>query len=154
MSQALKKLSEKGLSLPHLEPSNALFMPYSISNNMVYVSGQLPLGFGDVKQHVGQVGKDIDIERAKQIAKICGLNVIYRMNQACHGDLDLVKKCVKITVFVNSSPEFTDQPLVANVVSQLMIDVFGEKGEHARSAIGVSQLPLGVAVEVEAIFEI
>ena len=154
MSQALQKLAEKGLSLPHLEPSQALFMPYSISNNLVHVSGQLPLGFGDVKQHVGQVGKDIDIERAKQIAQICGLNVIYRVHQACHGNLDLVKKCVKITVFVNSAPNFTDQPLVANVVSQLMLDVFAERGEHARSAIGVAQLPLGVAVEVEAIFEI
>lgn len=154
MSKALSKLSVLGLQLPNIEPSSALYMPYAISQNLVYISGQLPLGFGDLKQHVGQLGKDIDIEKAKHIAQLCGLNIIYRLQQACHGDLDMMKKCVKLTVFVNSTPDFTDQPIIANVISQLMLDVFCEKGEHARSAIGVSQLPFGVAVEAEAIFEI
>lgn len=154
MSNALKKLAENGLSLPKLETPAAKFKPYVVSQNMVYISGQLPLGFGDISQHVGQVGKDMDIAQAKEVAKIVGLNILYRLNEACSGDMDKVKRCVKLTVFVNSAPNFNEHPAIANEISELMLLAFDERGQHARSAIGVAQLPFGVAVEAEAIFEI
>ncbi len=153
MSQALKNLESNGYKLPELKPAQTKFKPFLISGSHVYISGQLPLGFGDVKEHVGHLGGNVSIEQGQKIAHICGLNVLAQL-QAAVGDLDKVKKCVKLTIFVNSTPTFTDQPVVANAVSDLMLKTFGEKGEHARSAIGVAQLPLGVAVEVEAIFEI
>jgi enamine deaminase RidA (YjgF/YER057c/UK114 family) len=153
MSQVLANLNAQGINLPALGESKTLFKQYVVSGNHVYISGQLPLGFGDLKEHVGQLGKNCDIERARKIANYCALNAIAQL-QAAIGDLDKVKRCTKLTVFVNSTAEFTDQPQVANAASELMIQAFGEKGAHARSAIGVSQLPFGVAVEVEAIFEI
>ncbi len=154
MSQVLKNLESNGYKLPVLSPNpQAKFKPFLVSGNQVYISGQLPLGFGDVKEHVGQLGGKVSIEQGQKISHICGLNVLAQL-QAAIGDLDKVKKCVKLTIFVNSTPSFTDQPVVANAVSDLMLKTFGEKGDHARSAIGVAQLPLGVAVEVEAIFEI
>ncbi len=154
MSQVLKNLESNGYTLPALSPNpQAKFKPFLISGNQVFVSGQLPLGFGEVKEHVGQLGANISIEEGQKIAHICGLNVLAQV-QAAVGDLDKVKKCVKLTIFVNSTASFIEQPVVANAVSDLMLKAFGSKGEHARSAIGVAQLPLGVAVEVEAIFEI
>lgn len=153
MSQVLESLSAQGIKLPLLGESKTLFKQFVVSGNHVYISGQLPLGFGELKEHVGQLGKNCDLERGKRIARYCALNAIAQL-QAAVGDLDKVKRCVKLTVFVNSTAEFTDQPQVANAVSELMVQAFGEKGAHARSAIGVSQLPFGVAVEVEAIFEI
>jgi enamine deaminase RidA (YjgF/YER057c/UK114 family) len=153
MSQAIKNLQEKGFTLPSLPENKALYQPFVISSGQVYISGQLPQGFGDLSNHVGQLGHDCSLERGKEIAQLCALNAIAQLQAAC-GDLDKVKRCLKITVFVNSTAEFTSQPAVANGASEIMITAFGEKGHHARSAIGVSQLPFGVAVEVEAIFEI
>jgi len=153
MSQVIDNLEKAGLKLPVLGESKTLFKQHIVSGSHVYISGQLPLGFGELKEHMGQLGRDCDIERGKKIAQYCGLNVIAQL-QAAVENLDKVKRCSKLTVFVNSSANFTEQPLLANVVSELMITAFGEKGNHARSAIGVSQLPFGVAVEVEAIFEV
>lgn len=147
-------LKSLNIVLPEIKPAQTLFKPYLVTGKTVYISGQLPTGFGDIAQHVGQLGKDCDIEKAKNIAHICGLNVIAQLKEACGGNLDKVKKCAKLTIFVNSAANFTEQPAVANAVSDLMLKVFGDAGNHARSAIGVSQLPFGVAVEVEAIFEI
>ncbi|MDF3046892.1 MAG: RidA family protein [Candidatus Midichloriaceae bacterium] len=154
MSQVLKRLKEANLELPVLSASSAKFKPYIISGNHIYISGQLPLGFGEISEHVGQLGNNCTIERGSIIAKIVALNILYQAYNACNGDLDKIKRCVKITVFVNSAPSFTDQPIVANAISEIMLLAFGERGEHARSAIGVAQLPFGVAVEAEAIFEI
>jgi enamine deaminase RidA (YjgF/YER057c/UK114 family) len=148
------KLKELNLTLPEIKPAQTLFKPYLVTGNTVYISGQLPTGFGELSEHVGQLGKDCDIEKGKKVAHICGLNVIAQVKAACGGNLDKVKKCAKLVVFVNSSSTFTEQPAIANAVSDLMLKVFGDAGNHARSAIGVSQLPFGVAVEVEAIFEI
>lgn len=155
MSAIMQKLSELGLSLPSLEPAKTLFQPYVICGDQVMISGQLPAGFGDINNHVGQVGKDVDVDFAKKVAKLCGLNILYQLSAATNGDLNKVNRALKLTVFVNSASSFTAQPAVANEISQLFLDVFGsEKGAHARSAIGVSQLPFGVAVEAEAIFQI
>ncbi len=154
MSKVLERLAEAGLELPNLQPSTGKFKPYVISGNHIYISGQLPLGFGDIGEHVGQFGKNCDIERGLIIAKIVALNILYQAMVACDGDLDKIKRCVKLTVFVNSSDTFVDQPIIANAISEVMLIAFGVFGEHARSAIGVAQLPFGVAVEAEAIFEI
>lgn len=154
MSRAIRRLAEFNLVLPVLPVPTTKFKPYVVSGNHVYVSGQLPLGFGDIKEHVGQLGKDCDVKNGINIAKIVALNVLYQAAAACGGDLDKIKRCVKLTVFVNSSSTFTDQPVIANAISEIILIAFGDEGEHARSAIGVSQLPFGVAVEAEAIFEI
>lgn len=151
MSEALNKLKELGLKLPELPASNTAFNPYMISGNQIFISGQLPLGYGDINKHVGRVGEVMGVAAAQEIAKLCALNVLKQANDAC-GGLDKAK-CIKLTVFVNSDPTFIDQPKVANAASELINQVLGIKGHHARSAIGVSQLPFGVAVEIEAIFE-
>jgi enamine deaminase RidA (YjgF/YER057c/UK114 family) len=152
-SKALQNLINLGLELPRLPDNKALFKPYIFSKEILYISGQLPLGFGDLNKYVGQLGKEFNIEQGQDIARICALNVLAQVNAACHDNLDKVKQCLKLTVFVNSAPTFIDQPKVANAASELMLQVFKDKGHHARSAIGVSQLPFGVGVEIEAIFE-
>lgn len=155
MSQVLKNLSASELSLPSLPKSQTLFRPYIISGNLVFISGQLPLGFGELANYSGKLGQQFNIEQGQKIAQICGLNVLYHLQNACSGNLDKVQQCIKLTVFVNSTPDFTEQPAIADAVSKLMVQAFGEeKGAHSRSAIGVAQLPKGVAVEVEAIFKI
>jgi enamine deaminase RidA (YjgF/YER057c/UK114 family) len=148
-----ENLIKHNITLPEIKPNQALFLPFTVVGNQIHISGQLPLGFGDVGNYKGKVGKDFSLEQAGKIAEICLLNVIAQLKQACGGNLDKVKKCVKITVFVNSTPEFDQQHLVANFASTLLNKLLPDSG-HARSAFGVSQLPLGVAVEIEAIFEI
>lgn len=151
IDQTLKSL---GLALPTLSKPVASYVPFVVTGNMVYISGQLPLGTGPLEEHMGQLGNGFSVEKGKKVAEICTLNVIAQLKEACGGDLNKVKRCVKLVVFVNSSATFTDQPTVANGASELIVKLFGSRGEHARSAVGVSQLPRGVAVEVEAIFEI
>lgn len=155
MSQIEKNLTQHNLTLPELGESKTLFSPAVVSGNLLFISGQLPTGFGDISLHVGQLGKNVSDDAGKEIAKICMLNCLAQAKKALGGSLEKLKKCVKITVFVNSTSEFTAQPSVANGASEVIVHAFGaELGKHSRSAIGVSQLPLGVAVEVEAIFEI
>lgn len=147
-------LQTLGITLPVPSTPVASYVPFVHTGNQVFISGQLPLGVGELSAHVGQLGKDFSIEQAKETARICALNVVAQVKAACGGDLERVKRCVKLVVFVNSTADFTEQPQVANGASDLLVSVFGEKGKHARSAVGASQLPRGVAVEVEAVFEI
>jgi len=147
-------LTSLGITLPPASKPAASYVPFVVSENHVYISGQLPLGIGELTDHVGQLGNGCTVEKGQETAKVCALNVVAQLKEACGGDLNRVKRCVKLVVFVNSSSTFTEQPQVANGASDLMVKIFGEKGSHARSAIGCSQLPRGVAVEVEAIFEI
>lgn len=148
-----KKLAEMKITLPEsvLPPAN--YVPYTISGNVVHISGQLPMKDGK-PQDIGKVGKDFTIEQAQQTARQCGINILAHLKAACGGDLGRVRRCLRLGVFVNSVDSFTDQPKVANGVSDMMVDIFGEAGKHARFAVGVSQLPSGVAVEVDATFEI
>ena len=151
---AEQNLKDLGLTLPPATKPVASYVPFVVTGNLVFLSGQLPLGVGELSTHVGQLGRDFSVEQGKATAQLCGLNVIAQLKEACGGDLSRVKQCVKLVVFVNSSADFIEHPQVANGASDLVKQVFGDKGQHARSAIGVSQLPRGVAVEVEAIFEI
>jgi enamine deaminase RidA (YjgF/YER057c/UK114 family) len=152
-SNVAQKLSSMNIDLPQSAPPAANYIPYTISGNLVFVSGQLPMKDGK-PQDIGKVGKDFTIEQAQRTAKLCGVNILSHLKSACGGDLDRVKRCVRLGVFVNSAPGFTDQPKVANGVSDMMVEVFGEAGKHARFAVGVSELPFGVAVEVDGTFEI
>jgi enamine deaminase RidA (YjgF/YER057c/UK114 family) len=146
------RLAELKIELPKAAAPVANYVPVVIGGNTAYTSGQVTLLNGELK-YVGKLGKEFGIEDGQKAARLCGLNVIAQVKAAL-GDLDRVKRVLKLTCFINSVSDFTDQPKVANGVSDLMVEVFGDAGKHARSAVGVNVLPLNVAVEVEAIFEI
>ena len=147
------RLAELGIELPEAAAPAANYVPYAVTGNQVFVSGQVTVWNGEFK-FVGRLGADYDAETGYQAARLCGLNIIAQVKAACGGDLDRVVRCVKLGGFVNSTADFTDQPKVVNGVSDLMVEVFGDKGRHARFAVGAPTLPLGVAVEVDAVFEI
>lgn len=147
------RLKELGIDLPSVAAAAANYVPYIVSGNYVYVAGQIPVLDGKI-QFQGTVPKDKAMDIAYQSARLCGLNIIAQVKDACGGDLKRVKKVVKLVGFVNSESTFTDQPKVINGASDLMVEVFGDIGRHARSAVGVNVLPLGVTTEVEAIIEI
>lgn len=147
------KLASLGLTLPPSVMPAANYVPYTVSGNLVYVSGTLPMKDGK-PQDIGKLGKEFTVEQGQQTAKLCGLNILGHLKAACGGDLDRVKKVVRMGIFVASAEGFTDQPKVANGVSDMMVEIFGDAGKHARFAVGVAELPFGVAVEVDATFEI
>lgn len=153
MSTIDARLAELGLTLPQAAAPAANYVPFVRTGNLVVMSGQITLENGVLK-YVGRVGEDFTTEQAYEAAKLCGLNLIAQLKVACDGDLDRVKRVVRLGGFVNSTADFTEQPKVINGASDLMAEVFGEKGKHARAAVGVNTLPLGVAVEVEGLFEI
>jgi enamine deaminase RidA (YjgF/YER057c/UK114 family) len=128
-------------------------VPYVVSGNLVYVSGQVTLGPKGL-EYVGKVGADVSLDDGKAAARLCAVNVIAQVKAACGGDLDCVRRCVKVGVFVNAVPDYTQHPEVANGASDLFMAVFGDAGKHARAAVGAGSLPRGVACEVEAVFEI
>ncbi|MDH5722893.1 MAG: RidA family protein [Alphaproteobacteria bacterium] len=148
-----KKLEELGFSLPQAAAPAANYVPYVISGNMVYVSGQIPFLNGE-KMHLGCVGEDLTIEQGVEAAQACALNILAQVNEAVGGDFSKVKRCVKLGGFVNCIPDFINQPVVINGASDLIAEALGEAGKHARFAVGAPSLPLGVAVEIDAIFEI
>jgi len=147
------RLKELGIELPQATAPVATYVPYTIAGNLVLVSGQVTFSGGKV-EYIGKLGREIGIEDGQKAARLCALNILTHLKNACGGDLDRVKRVVRLGGFVNCTPEFTDQPQVVNGASNLMAEVFGEAGRHARAAVGVASLPLGVAVEVEAMFEI
>ena len=148
------RLADLGIELPDAAAPAANYVPYTVSGNLVFISGQITMLNGEL-QFLGRVGEDLDLDTGYQAARLCALNLIAQLRAACGGDLDRVKQVVKLGGFVNSAPSFTDQPKVINGASDLMVEVFGEPaGQHARFAVSAASLPLGVAVEVDGIFEI
>jgi len=148
------RIKELGIEIPVVSAPAAAYVPYTISGNIVYISGQLPMKDGKAFK-TGLLGKNVSVEEGQQTARVCGLNILGHLKNACEGNLDKVKKVLKLEILVASTPEFTEPHVVANGASQLILDVFGkERGSHARVAYGVATLPLGVAVEVAATFEI
>jgi enamine deaminase RidA (YjgF/YER057c/UK114 family) len=147
------RLAELGITVPAAAAPVANYVGYVQAGNLVFVSGQVPVEGGEFK-YIGKVGAQLAIEDGQAAARLCGVNLLAQIKAACGGDLDRVKRCVKLTGFVNSTPDFTDQPKVINGVSDLLVEVFGDRGRHARAAVSAGALPLGVAVEVEAVFEI
>lgn len=148
-----KKIAELGLTLPAVSMPAANYVPYTITGKTVIVSGMLPMKDGK-PQYIGKVGKDVSLEDGQACAQLCGLNILSHMKNACGGDLDKIGRLLRMGIFVNSTDSFTDQPKVANGVSDMMVGIFGDNGKHARFAVGVAQLPFGVAVEVDATFEL
>ena len=147
------RLKELDITLPKAVAPVANYVPFVISGNLVYVSGQVTIGPSGV-EYVGQVGKELNVEQGQAAARLCALNIIAQLREACGGNLDRVKRCVKLTGFVNAVPGFAQHPEVVNGASDTIVQVFGELGKHARAAVGAGSLPRNVAVEVEAIFEI
>ena len=147
------RLKELGLELPPATAPIANYVPYTVSGRLVTVSGQVSVR-GGKPEFVGKLGAGLSIAEGQAAARLCALNILAHLKAACGGDLDKVTRVLRVGGFVNCTPEFTEMPQVVNGASDLMVAVFGEAGKHARAAVGVSSLPLGVAVEVEAMAEL
>lgn len=154
MGQVEARLQELGITLPKPAAPVANYVPFVRSGSLVTISGQLCFGPDGTlaPSHVGLVGDEVALEAAKDAARLCAINVLAQLKVAI-GDLDLVVRCVRLGGFIASAPRFTGQAAIMNGASDLMIEAFAEAGRHARSTIGVAALPLGAAVEVEALFE-
>lgn len=147
------RLAAQGIELPQPAAPAAAYVPYTRAGSILYVSGQLPIWNGELR-FTGKVGRELTLEQGQAAARLCGLNLIAQARSACDGDLDRVIRVLKLGGFVNCEPTFTDHPKVVNGASELMLQVFGDAGRHARFAVGAGSLPLNVAVEIEAVFEI
>ena len=147
------KLKELRINLPEAKAPVGNYVATKVSGKMLFVSGQISVD--ETGQLIkGKVGKDLDTEAGYNAAKRCALSIIAQVKKACNNDLSKIKSCVKLTGFVNSTDEFIDQPKVLNGASDLIASVFGEAGMHTRAAVSTNSLPLGVSVEVDAIFEL
>ena len=147
-----ERLIALGLELPRASAPVANYIPVQRTGRLVFVAGQVCAFNGEYK-YIGEVGRDFTLADGQAAARLCALNILAQL-QAAIGSLDRVKSAVKLTVFIRVAPGFTDLPLVANGASDLIAEVFGERGRHVRAAVGVSQLPFGVAVEVDSVFEV
>ena len=147
------RLKDLGIVLPSPPAPVASYVPTVKAGNLVFVSGQIP-AVADGLKFVGIIGQDLSVEDGKAAARLCAINLLAQAKVACDGDLDRVTRCVRLTVFVNAVPGFTQHPEIANGASDLMVEVFDDAGKHARAAVGAGSLPRNVAVEVEAVFEI
>jgi enamine deaminase RidA (YjgF/YER057c/UK114 family) len=153
MGEIDKRLQELGIAIPAPAAPVANYVGWVRTGNLVFTAGQVPLRDG--KFHFqGKVGGGISVEQGQEAARMCAINVIAQVKAALDGKLDRVKRVVKLVAFVNGEPGFTDHPKVVNGASDLMVEVFGDKGKHARSAVGAGSLPLNVSVEIEGVFEV
>lgn len=152
MSRIETRLAELDIILPEPVAPVANYVPYVVVGNMVFISGQVSIGPNGLI--TGKVGAALTIEHGIEAAHACGVNLIAQLKAACDGELDRVRRVVKLGGFVNCNPDFVDQPKVINGASDLMVAVFGEDGRHARAAVGAPALPLDAAVEVDGIFVI
>lgn len=146
------RLAELGVTLPDAPAPAANYVPFVRTGDLVFISGQISQGpDGLIK---GRLGADLDVAAGAAAARRCAMSILAQARAACGGDLDQVARIVKLTGFVNSAPDFTDQPKVINGCSDFLVEVFGDAGRHSRSAVGAPALPLGVAVEIEAIIQV
>lgn len=146
------RLEQLNIQLPALPAPQGSYLPVVRTGALLFVSGQIPSGAG--LTYVGKLGREFGVEEGKKAARLAALNVMAQLNAALDGDLDRIRRIVKVTGFVNATPDFTQHPEVVNGASDLFADIFGEAGRHARAAVGCSSLPRGVAVEVEAVAEV
>jgi len=147
------KIKELKLVLPEARDPVGSYVAFKVSGNMLFISGQISIS-SDGNLIKGKVGKELKTDDGYEAAKRCGLNIISQVKKACDGDLSKIKSCIKLTGFVNSTEDFVEQPKVINGASDLIVSVFGDAGMHTRAAVSASSLPLGVSVEVDAIFEL
>jgi enamine deaminase RidA (YjgF/YER057c/UK114 family) len=153
MGQIDKRLQELGITLPVPAKPVANYVGWVNTGNLVFTAGQVPLKDGKI-EYQGKLGKDYTVAQGAAAARICAINVVAQLKDAVGGDLDRIKRIVKVVGFVNGVPDFADHPKVVNGASDLLVEIFGDKGRHARSAVGSGSLPVNVAVEVEAVAEI
>ena len=148
-----KKIDELNIKLPEAKAPAGNYVATKIIGKLLYISGQISIdGKGQLVK--GKVGKDLNTDEAYQAAMRCGLSIVTQAKEACNGDLSKIKSCVKLTGFVNSTDTFIEQPKVINGASDLIVSIFGDAGMHTRAAVSTNSLPLGVSVEVDAIFEL
>ena len=148
-----EKIKQLNIEIPKSPKPVGAYVAFRIVNKLVYISGQVSFDQnGNLIK--GKVGSELSLEKGQEAAKACATNIISQLKSACNGDLEKVKSCIKINGYVNSTDNFLDQPKVINAASELIVNVFSEKGKHARAAVSVNSLPLGAAVEIESIFEI
>ncbi len=153
MADIIKRLEELDIILPQASKPVANYSPYVIADNNIYISGQIPFKQGNLI-YTGKVGKDIGIEEAKKASALCLINTIAVLVNATKGNLNIVKSCLKINVFINSANDFFEQPNVADGASDLIKKIFQENGNHARSAVSCNSLPKNAAVEIDSIFQL
>ena len=153
MNKIETQLKEWNLILPKAAPPAANYVPYVVSGNMIFVSGQIPFLNGE-KGFIGRLGENMTIEQGQQAAQACALNILSQALSAVGGDDQRILRCVKLGGFVNCTHNFDQMPAVINGASDLMVHALGERGKHARFAVGAPNLPFGVAVEIDAVFEI
>ena len=147
------KLKELNIELPNAPDPVGAYVASKKINNFLFISGQLPIS-SDGKMVKGKIGKDLTLEDGQKASKLCVINILAQVKKALNGDLNKVKNCIKITGFVNSTDDFKDQPKIINPASETLSAVFGINGKHTRAAVSTNSLPLGAAVEIDAIFEI
>ena len=148
-----EKLKQLNIILPKAPDPVGAYVAFKKIGKFLYISGQLPIG-PDGKIIKGKIGKDLTLEDGKKASQLCVINILAQANKAMNGSLDEIKNCIKITGFVNSTDNFFDQPQVINPASETLTSIFGDKGKHTRAAVSTNSLPLGAAVEIDAIFEI
>ena len=148
------RLKELGIDLPEHPSPVANYLPFIRSGNLVFVSGQLPISAADPSRYSGTVGVDIDVTTAKEAARVAAINLLAVLNAALDGDFERLTRVVKLTGYVNAAPGFRDHPQIVDGASDLFVEIFGDRGRHARAAVGAGSLPRNAAVEIEAIFEI
>jgi enamine deaminase RidA (YjgF/YER057c/UK114 family) len=148
-----ERLTKLNIIIPTAPEPVGSYVAFKVIKNIVYISGQLPIKEnGEIIK--GKIGKDFNIEEGKKAAHYCCINILAQLKKACSGDLEKVQNCIKITGYVNSTNDFVEQPKIINSASDMISQIFEHKGKHARAAVSVNSLPLGAAVEIDAIFEI
>ena len=153
MSSINEKIKSLNIKLPEPKAPVGAYVATKIIGKLLFISGQISID-ANAKLITGKIGKDLNLDEGYKAAERCGLSIVAHAKKACQGDLEKIKSCVKLTGYVNSSNDFTDQPKVINGASDIVVKILGNKGMHTRAAISVNSLPLGVAVEVDGIFEI
>ena len=153
MSSIDERIKDLKIVLPEPKAPVGAYVATKIIGKLLFISGQVSID-NDSNLIVGKVGKDLDLDQGYKAAERCGLSIIAHVKNACEGDLNKVKSCIKLTGYVNSTDDFKDQPKIINGASDIIAKIFDKKGEHTRAAVSVNSLPLGVAVEVDAIFEL
>lgn len=146
------RILELGIQIPNPRTPSANYIPFVKADKLIFISGQVSMAIDGLI--AGKLGLNIDVENGKKAARACGLNLLGQLKIACEGNLNKVQRVVKLGGFVNSTPNFIDAPTIINGASDLMVDIFGENGRHARFAIGAASLPQGAAVEIDGVFEV
>lgn len=152
-SEVEKRLAQLGIALPAPGSPAGNYVPFVRAGDLVFMAGQVARADGRIA-FAGKVGRDLTVEQGQAAARLCALNLLAQLKVACDGDLDRIARCVRLGGFVNCGPDFLEHPKVVNGASDLMVEVFGERGRHARTAVGAASLPLDSAVEVEAVFQL